>query len=398
MRTHLIGIGGTGMRPLVPHLIAAGETVTGSDRAFEAGEALPIYRDLEAAGATLFPQDGSGAREADRVVVSTAVEETVPDVVVARERGIPVLHRSEALAEVVALARRAGRPAVGVAGTSGKTTTAGMIAWTLERLGRDPGAYLGGSVVGWEGIASARVGEGPFVYEADESDRSIERLAADVALVTTVSEDHLPLKEVERLFDGFLSRAKVRIASPDPAEVAVSLPGAFNRRNAAFALAALVALGVSEEDARAALAEFPGMRSRLERIAEGLYLDYAHNPEKIAAVLAALKETAPRLLVLFQPHGYGPAKMHRAAFAEVFGRLLGGEDRLLYLPIYDAGGTADRTISSEDLAADLPGARAVSRGEAAEAAREFLAGGGTVCVMGARDATLPHFAKGIAGR
>lgn len=420
MRVHVIGIGGSGMRPLVPHLLARGDTVTGSDRAYDPSFQHPVFRTFLDMGVALFPQDGAGAREAEAAVVSTAVEEQVPDFALSRARGIPVWHRSVVLAQLADAARGAGRAAVGVAGTSGKTTTAGMIGWILERAGLDPGVYLGGSVIGWPGIASARVGKGPFVFEADESDGSIERLTASLAVLTTVSEDHMSVAEVRGLLLRFAQRAGRVVAGegilreigygggsavPVEEEAGCSIPGGFNRRNAALALAAARALGVAEAVARRALLEFPGMSRRLEPVSARVFDDYAHNPEKVASVLEALREVGTPLLVIYQPHGYRPARMLMQALAAAFAAGLGETGRVIFLPIFDAGGTTDRTISSEDLAAavrakgaraeamnDRPTARALAR----EVARKVLAEGGAVCVMGARDESLSDFAREIA--
>jgi UDP-N-acetylmuramate--alanine ligase len=212
--------------------------------------------------------------------------------------------RAEFLEELVGL-----RDAVVVAGAHGKTTTTAMIAFCLERLGRDPAYLVGGEVPQLGGNAAA--GEGWLVVEGDESDRTIERLRPKIAVLTNIDLDHhstfASRAEVEALFEGWLERVPHVVRGEEllPYEGELAVPGLHNRRNAACALAALELVGVERPEAERALAEFSGVGRRLERKGEARGVevvdDYAHNPAKIAAALEALRDEG-RLVVLFQPH------------------------------------------------------------------------------------------------
>jgi UDP-N-acetylmuramate--alanine ligase len=214
--------------------------------------------------------------------------------------------RAELLAELVSL-----RESIVVAGAHGKTTTSGMIAFCLERLGRDPAWLIGADVSQLGG--NAGTGAGWLVVEGDESDRTVEALRPRIAVVTNVDLDHHTTfgsrAEVEALFDEWLAAvpAVVRGDELAPYDGELALAGEHNRRNAATALAALELAGVQREDAARVLAEFRGAARRLElRGAAGdveVYDDYAHHPAEISATLATLRN-GRRLVVLFQPHLY----------------------------------------------------------------------------------------------
>jgi UDP-N-acetylmuramate--alanine ligase len=212
--------------------------------------------------------------------------------------------RAEFLEELVGL-----RDSIVVAGAHGKTTTTAMIAFGLERLGRDPAFLVGGEVPQLGGNAGA--GAGWLVVEGDESDRTIERLRPEIAVLTNVDLDHhstfASQAEVEALFERWLERLPHVVRGEDlpPYEGQLAVPGLHNRRNAACALAALELAGIVRGEAESALAEFTGVGRRLERKGEAggveVFDDYAHNPAKVAAALEALRDDH-RLVVLFQPH------------------------------------------------------------------------------------------------
>jgi UDP-N-acetylmuramate--alanine ligase len=214
--------------------------------------------------------------------------------------------RAELLAELVSL-----RDSVVVAGAHGKTTTSGMIAYCLRRLGRDPAWLIGGDIPQLGGNAGS--GEGWLVVEGDESDRTVAALRPRVAVVTNVDLDHHTtfgsLAEVNELFENWL-RAVPSVVRGDeiaPYDGALAVAGEHNRRNAACALAALELMGVTRDEAAPVLAGYAGAARRLERRGEArgaeVYDDYGHHPAEIAATLDALRDGG-RLLVLFQPHLY----------------------------------------------------------------------------------------------
>ena len=214
--------------------------------------------------------------------------------------------RADLLAELVSL-----RDSIVVAGAHGKTTTAGMIAFCLSRLGREPGWLIGAEIPQLGG--NAGTGDGWLVVEGDESDRTIAALRPKIAVVTNVDLDHhatfASRAEVQALFDDWLAELPEVVHGDElpPYDGALALPGEHNRRNAACAVAALERAGVTRAEAEAALAEFTGAGRRLERRGEvrGVVVldDYAHHPAEIAATLAAARDDG-RLLVLFQPHLY----------------------------------------------------------------------------------------------
>jgi UDP-N-acetylmuramate--alanine ligase len=209
-------------------------------------------------------------------------------------------------AELVSL-----RVSIVVAGAHGKTTTSGMIAFCLERVGREPAWLIGADIPQLGG--NAGTGTGWLVVEGDESDRTISALRPRIAVVTNVDLDHHTTfgsrAEVEELFDEWLANVREVVRGEDlsPYDGPLAVPGLHNRRNAATALAALELAGVPREEAAAELAEFRGAARRLERRGEAgnveVFDDYAHHPAEIAATLEALRERG-RLLVLFQPHLY----------------------------------------------------------------------------------------------
>ncbi len=238
------------------------------------------------------------------VIVSSAIAPDNPEIA-----GREVRRRGELLAELVEL-----RPSIVVAGAHGKTTTAGMIAFCLDRLGLDPAYLIGGEIPQLGG--NARAGEGWLVAEGDESDRTLELLHPRIAALTNVELDHHATfaseDEVRELFERWLAGAAavVRGDELEPVQLELALPGEHNRRNAAVALSALELAGVEREDAERVLPEFRGAGRRFEPRGEAggvrVFDDYGHNPSKIAATLEAARSIAGsgRVLVLFQPHLY----------------------------------------------------------------------------------------------
>jgi UDP-N-acetylmuramate--alanine ligase len=426
MRCHLVGIGGVGMSALAQALLDAGCGVSGSDRLLDRGEATAVLRCLEAQGARILPQDGSGAAGAARVIVSTAIEPDNPDLKAAAAAGIPVVHRATQLAEIVA-----DRRLIAVTGTCGKSTVTAMTGWLLAATGFDPLVVNGAGIVGWdEGqrLAAVRRGNGAWaVAEADESDRSLMVFDPEHAVITNASADHFSLAETDALFRRFRERVRGRTIEgegtiPAPREIeasgwtgafewegvrfAVPMPGRHNALNAWLAVRAAVTAGAAPRACAAALAGFRGVERRLERIGAGrgavVVDDYAHNPAKLAAAWETLAGLFSRIAAVWRPHGYGPLRNMMEGLTEAFARVVRPGDRLWLLPVYDAGGTADRSVRSEDLAGRLAGrgvaAAVVPDHDEAAAALLAAAAPGTVLVtFGARDPGLPLLARRVAG-
>ena len=449
-----VGIGGSGMLPLALIVQGRGAKVAGSDRTLDQGRLAAKFEFLRKRGIALFPQDGSGITGADQLVVtSAAIEGIVPDVVKARDVGAERITRPELLGRLF----NAAPLGIAVGGTSGKSTVTGMIGWILHAAGRDPtvmnGAVMKNFVSADVPFASALVGAGDaFVSEVDESDGSIALYDPEIAVLNNITLDHKSLDELRRLFRDFAGKAATVVLNLDddetrllaamlPAErlrtysfrddkadlfgsdiveapfaisfevsgvpVRLQVPGRHNAENALAALTAAEAAGVPLAQGAEALAGFTGLRRRFELVGEAggvsVIDDFGHNPDKIAATLRTLHAFAGRLLIFFQPHGYGPLRTMKDELVACFAQGMAGEDVLILPdPVY-YGGTTSREVGSADIVAGV-----ADRGRAAEhipdrgACAERLAAiarpGDRIIVMGARDDTLTQFAEEILGK
>jgi len=319
-RIWLVGIGGAGLSAYGLLARAWGAEVGGWDR-----HETPYLAAVRAAGIELRVSPEPEVPEGFEVFVSSAYS------------GVPGRSRGELLAELVSL-----RPSVVVAGAHGKTTTAAMIAFALRETGHDPSWIVGGEVP--QLGANAGDGEGWLVAEGDESDRSVETLRPQLAVVTNVDLDHHTTfgsrAEVEELFERWLAEVPhvVRGWELEPVELDLAIPGEHNRQNAAVALAALEVLGVARKDAERALARFEGVGRRFQRVGEAagvtVYDDYAHNPVKVLAAVRTAREQAEggRVLVLFQPHLYSRTRH----LARELAAALGEADVVCVTSIYPA--------------------------------------------------------------
>jgi UDP-N-acetylmuramate--alanine ligase len=227
--TFFCGIGGSGMLPLACIVRASGGRVAGSDRSLDAGRLAPKFAYLRSLGISLFPQDGSGVQPGMALVTSAAVEDSIPDVVRARELGLPHITRPQFLAQLLNAAQRS----VAVGGTSGKSTVTGMIGWILHACHRQPtvmnGAVMRNFATPSAPFASALVGDPElFVSEVDESDGSISLYQPEVAVLTNISLDHKEMPELRSLFAAFLLRARkavLNLDDPETRALADIIPG-----------------------------------------------------------------------------------------------------------------------------------------------------------------------------
>lgn len=378
---HFIGIGGSGMSGLARMFLDAGIRVSGSDRA--GSEAL---RALEAAGATVFVGHAAeNLGDVDTVVHTGAIWPDNPEYVLAKERGLAVIHRSQALHWLIG-----GRRLLAVAGAHGKTTSTGMIVTALQGLGVDP-HFVSGGVISRLGVSSASGGDDLFVIEADESDGTFELYDSSVVLITNVDPDHLDhFGSDEAFFAAFVrfadaAREAVVISADDPgarrvrqalshprvitfgeapdADVRLSdidtagpvsallhaggqsvplslpVPGAHNAVNAAGAVASLLALGFELEPAARAVADFGGTvrRFELHGVERGVsvYDDYAHHPAEVRAALEAARTVVGegRIIAIQQPHTYSRTQHMYREFAGVLEELA---DHTVMLDVYGA--------------------------------------------------------------
>jgi UDP-N-acetylmuramate--alanine ligase len=383
-RFWFVGIGGAGMSALALVAREWGAEVGGSDRARSS-----YVERLEAAGINVvIGHDGGNVPDGAEVIVSSAIAPDNPEVA-----GREVRKRGELLAELVEL-----RPSIVVAGAHGKTTTAGMIAFCLDRLGLDPAFLIGGEIPQLGG--NARAGEGWLVAEGDESDRSLELLRPRVAVVTNVELDHhatfASQDEVRRLFERWLDEAPAHVRGEelDAADLDLAVPGEHNRRNAATALAALELAGVAQADAERVLPEFRGAGRRFEARGEArgvrVFDDYGHHPTEIAATLAAARAEANggRVLVVFQPHLYSRTRH----LADELGIALATADAVAVTDVYAARerplGGVDGKLVVDAVVTERPGIE-VGWTPSLEDAARFLARrarpGDVVLTIGAGD-------------
>ena len=454
------GIGGSGMTPLALIIQAGGGWVEGSDRALDQGRNIERFNFLRARGVLLHPQDGSGIRRAKQILVtSTAVEETVPDVQAARRIGAAITTRATLLAQLFNRVRFG----IGVAGTSGKSTTVGMIGWILHQAEKSPtimnGADMKNFIEEGSPFASSKVGEGDFfVCEVDESDGSIALFEPRIAVVNNISLDHKSLDDLRTLFSGFTAKAETMVLNLDNMETAalaanlkpgqaityslhsseadfialapeqsptgvafqvkardtgeiaaveLKVPGMHNVANALAALSAAKASGVPLAEAAAHLSLFRGIRRRLEVVGTAHEVtvidDFAHNPAKISATLETMHAFPGRLLLMLQPHGYGPMRLMRNALVDCFVRGLRDEDVLVMPePVY-FGGTVDRSVGSNEIVFDIKqyGRKAFAfpdRSACGDALISLARPGDRIIIMGARDDSLSQFAQELVLR
>lgn len=391
-------VAGSGMSALAQILKHKNIDVYGSDRSFDQGKEQKNKQALENIGIKIFPQDGSMLdKDFSTLYASTAVEDTVPDIKRAKELGIPVKRRSDLLAEIFA----SYKYNVAIGGTSGKSTVTAMIGYILDKANLKPLVINGALLKNYEekaGIPNIIFNEGEYcVIEADESDGSIEKYTPYISVVNNITLDHKSIDELKSLFGDFIKRAKggavinkdclnsadlisltshiVTFSIKDKSAdffaeniTAVSdgtsytfqgktyklkLIGKFNVLNAMCAIACCSLLGVKPEISCEILQSFLGTKRRLEVLGTKNNItvidDFAHNPDKTAASMSALKSYNGRLLIMFQPHGFAPMRLMGREIMDSFIEYMDSNDILMLPEIYFSGGSVTRDISSKDL-------------------------------------------------
>jgi UDP-N-acetylmuramate--alanine ligase len=442
-----IGIAGSGMSAIAQYLAGNGKQVSGSDRYFLPGESNHTREKLEALGIACFLQNGQGIHaEIDLVVVSTAVEDTVEEVQLAKQLNIPIMKRSALLALIAA-----SKKTIAVGGTSGKSTTCAMLFDILEYAGKNPSIISGAGLVslikkGFIGNAKAGSGEW-LVIEADESDGSIVQYKPEVGVLLNIEKDHKEMealmeifaefrqnthrlfvvnqaqagarklsKKVEQDFSssssfpagyqatGYQQKALAITFEINGIPFSLQTVGKHNMENALAASATAAQLGVDLATCSQALKTYEGIYRRHQIMGRknGVWLidDYAHNPVKCAISIEACQEIAPRVVAWFQPHGYGPTRFLRHDFVEEIGRVLRPGDEIWMSEIFYAGGTTVKDISALDLINDLkaldkPAFFVANRDDLLEAVRPHLTKDCVLLLMGARDPSLENFANEI---
>jgi len=444
-----IGIAGSGMSAIAQYLKHAGHVVSGSDRQFLAGESNATKDALVKEGILCFPQNGSGINDAiDIVVVSTAIEDTVPEVLAAKQLGKKIIKRSELLASI-AMEKRT----IAVGGTSGKSTTTAMLFDILDHAGLKP-SIIGGAgltrLIDQGKIGNAAFGEGEWlILEADESDGSIVQYHPEIGLLLNVDKDHQEIEALMELFSTFKNNSNhfiVNLSHPLSASLSASsnfdfsytdssnnniqatgftqtgvsisfyihdilfsmnLIGKHNMENALAAIAVAASIGVPFMVSAEALNNYKGIyrRHQVYGVKGGVTLidDFAHNPVKCARSIEACQPISEKMIAWFQPHGYGPTKFLRHDFVAELAKVMRPQDEIWMSEIYYAGGTAVKDISAGDLINDLKskGVNAFfvsDRERLIDSMRPHFTSSTTLLLMGARDPSLGEFAKNIWGR
>jgi UDP-N-acetylmuramate--alanine ligase len=439
-----IGVAGVGMSAIAQYLSGTGKEVSGSDRYFTPETENDTRNKLEAAGIKCFEQDGSGiTNKTDLVVVSTAIEDTIFEVKKAREMGIQIIKRSEILALIAE-----SKKTIAVGGTSGKSTTSAMIFDVLQYAGLEPSIISGAgltSIIREGKIGNTKVGKGDWlVIEADESDGSIVQYKPEIGLLLNIDKDHQEIDELMSIFGQFRDNTKevfiTNLTNKLAAKLSVNVendfssdiskqagfqgsefgqlgfdiqfkingvdfimhtPGKHNMENALATMAVVHQLGVAPETCAKALSLYEGIYRRHQIIGEknGILLidDYAHNPAKCAASIAACQPMAPKVIAWFQPHGYGPTRFLRQDFVQEIAAVLRPEDEIWMSEIFYAGGSVVKDISANDLIQDIRelGKNAYfveNRDELVDELRKHFSKPCVLLLMGARDPGLEKFA------
>ena len=439
---HFTGIFGSGMSALAQYLRFQGITVSGSDRFHVSDDTAAIRRSLEGLGCNITQQDGSGVKaDTDVVCVSTAIEDTNPDIAAARSSGIPIIHRSDLLAAIIKT-----KKTIAVAGTSGKSTVTAMIFEFLTACGQSPSLLSGAGLrrlekQGFIGNAY-NGGSDLLVVEADESDGTLVKYHPEAAVILNVSKDHKSTDEIAQFFGTLAANSSWTVSNandpvlaslpaterfgrngsgswrPDRVELLptsvklfrngveyhLPLPGEHNIENLSAALCVCEHFGCEPTALADAVTLYEGVARRFHvtTTKQNVHVvdDFAHNPAKIAAAVRASRGLSGRILAVYQPHGFAPTRFLKDEYIATFKTTFQPNDSLYLLPIYYAGGTAQKDISSDDIIQGLGSVK--FKAEAVRDRDDLLArlqadakSEDCLLVMGARDPSLPALVKKI---
>lgn len=436
------GIGGSGVSAIAGFMADKGHTIAGSDRLFDNNPEHPLKKTLKLRGINIFPQDGSGIDNTfDLAVFSTAVEHDQPEFLRAVSLGIPVKTRPEFLSELSASFKT-----IAVSGTSGKSTVSGLLAFLMKELGLSPNFIGGGRVKQFKSSSSQGnylSGESQhLIIEACESDGTIVNYRPEHSIILNLALDHHTIDKTAAMFRELIKNTAGKvILNADDENLAMvtggdvvtfsiekpstyrahdilympfstdfslnnirfslSIPGRHNLLNALSCIALLSELKIPLERIAEVLPEFTGIERRFDiylNNEHGLVIDdYAHNPHKIYSLMQTVQKIRENICYIFQPHGFAPTMMMKNEYIDVFTENLRGSDHLMLLPIFYAGGTVSKEISSHDLADGIK-----AKGGSVEVIMERGDIIKRVCehknyvIFGARDETLADFAKEIA--
>ena len=434
------------MSALAQFLAGSGKSISGSDRYFTEYENNEIQQKLEAESIKCYPQNGTGVnKKLQLIIVSTAVENTVPEVLMAQELQIPIIKRSDLLALIAATKRT-----IAVGGTSGKSTTGGMLFQILETAGYEPGIISGAGLVNiikQVKIGNAKVGKGEWlIIEADESDGSIVKYHPEIGLLLNIDKDHQEIEELMEIFSIFKENTTGKFVVNASNKLAMTLSqnsesdfssdetnagfkatdlvqngmninfkinnipfhlktiGRHNMENALAAATIASLIGIPLEQSAKSLEHYEGIYRRHQLLGEknGVKVidDYAHNPAKCAASIRACQPISPKVIAWFQPHGYGPTRFLKNDFIKEIAESLRPNDEIWMSEIFYAGGTAVKDISANELIVEIrkldKNAFFVEdRNNLLQELRTHLTEDCVLLLMGARDPELEFFSKNI---
>lgn len=442
MKIFFSGIGGSGVSAIAGFMADKGHIISGSDRLFDKNPDHPLKKTFELKGINIFPQDGSGIDDTfDLAVFSTAVEHDQPEFLKAVSLGIPVKTRPEFLSELSASFKT-----IAVSGTSGKSTVSGLLAFLMKELGLSPNFIGGGRVKQFRSSSSQGnylTGQSAYlVIEACESDGTIVNYRPEHSIILNLDLDHHTIDKTAAMFRELIKNTVGKVIlnaddenlgmatgkdavtfsiekpstyrahdihymsfisdfSVNKTRFSLSLPGRHNLLNALSCIALLSEFGIPLDRIADVLPEFAGIERRFDiylNSEHGLVIDdYAHNPHKIYSLMQTVQKIRENICYIFQPHGFAPTIMMKNEYIDVFVNNLRGSDHLMLLPIFYAGGTVSKEISSHDLADGIKAKGGsveviMERGDIIKRLHEQK----NYVIFGARDETLADFAKEIA--
>lgn len=439
-----IGVAGVGMSAIAQYLANTGNYVAGSDRLFQNKPEHSIRKKLENENVKTFVQgDTQIDKDTDFVVVSTAIEPTVPEYKQALELNITIIHRSEMLKRI-----SESKKTIAVSGTSGKSSTTAMIFTILDECGFSPSMLNGSGLVSLQKkdkIGNAAVGNGDWlVIEADESDGTLVNYSPEIGLILNIERDHKEIDELNKIFEQFSAQVKENLivntgnihskifsnnSKFDFAaettnffptnikqfhnrlefnlkKIKFSIPviGLHNVENAVATTAVCNSMGISVEKIAKAFENYEGIDRRMQILGvrnEVTFIDdYAHNPVKIENAIKSAQELGNRVIAFFQPHGYAPMLFIKDELIERLKNTFRDVDEIYFPPIFYAGGTANKSISSQEIVNELisKGINAYissPRDKFAKQIKNKLKPQDIVLIMGARDPSLGKFAESV---
>lgn len=437
-----VGVAGVGMSAIAQYLANTGNIVSGSDRLFQQQPNHKVREQLEAENIATFVQgEAIIDKNTDFVVVSTAIESTVPEYKQALDLNIPVIHRSEMLKKITQ-----SKKTIAIAGTSGKSSATAILYTILNENNFYPSMLNGSGLSSLQKtgkIGNATVGKGDWlIIEADESDGTLVNYTPEIGLILNIDRDHKEFDELEEIFGQFASQVteqlvvnlsndrskkftnnskfdfgtvKTDFFAENISQKAEGLSfsiknidffipaiGLHNVENATSAIAIANYLGINLDNCSLALKKYEGIDRRMQilGVKNGVTFidDYAHNPAKIESAVRSAQVLSKRVFAFFQPHGFAPMKFFKDELIERLTNILRLDDEFYLSEIFYAGGTVNKTISSQEVVDILKNNKVNAflsspRENFVNQISSKLKSDDIVLIMGARDPSLGKFSK-----